>query len=174
MSKITQLTKGQMKFITEIAVAEAIKAVEVEKKKTKKEEHDWRLRNTSLLLKNYRKLKNHCSEIYNEVDEYKDSVLDLKELTIESLEKYRFKTAKMLKYVELKINAYEKDCQNGTQEERRRYKVLSDRYLADKRLSAKEIAEANGIEQRTVYRDTKQAIEDFSIYLFGVDAIEFK
>ena len=48
MSKITQLTKGQMKFISEIAAAEAIKAIELEKKKIKKEEHDWRLRNTCL------------------------------------------------------------------------------------------------------------------------------
>lgn len=174
MSKITQLTKGQMKFISEIAAAEAIKAIELEKKKIKKEEHDWRLRNTGLLLKNYRKLKNHCSEIYNEVDEYQDSVLDLKELTLESLEKYRFKTAKMLKYIEDKIKAYEIDCLNGTIEEQRRFRIIHDRYLANKRLSAKELAEKYYIEQRTVYRDTDQAIKDFSIYLFGIVAIEFK
>ena len=130
--------------------------------------------NTGLLLKNYRKLKNHCSEIYNEVDEYQDSVLDLKELTLESLEKYRFKTAKMLKYIEAKIQAYEIDCLNGTIEEQRRFRIIHDRYLANKRLSAKELAEKYYIEQRTVYRDTDQAIKDFSIYLFGVVAIEFK
>ena len=36
MGKITPLTKGQMKFISEVAASEAIKAVELEHKKRKK------------------------------------------------------------------------------------------------------------------------------------------
>lgn len=174
MGKITPLTKGQMKFISEVAAAEAIKAVELEQKKKKKEKQDWRLRNTELLLKHYRKLKNHCTEIYDEVEEYEDSVLDLEQLTLESLEKYRFKTAKMLKYVDRKIIEYEKDCLNGPPEEQRRFRVIYDRYLADKRITVKLIAEKNQVDKSLIYKDTKQAIEDLTVCLFGLDAIEFK
>ena len=173
MGKITPLTKGQMKFISEVAAAEAIKAVELEHKKKKKEERDWRLRNTELLLKHYRKLKNHCIDIYEEVEEYEDSVLNLEQLTLESLEKYRFKTAKMLKYIEVKINAYDRDCLNGTIEEQRRFRVIYDRYLGFNRLSVIQIAERENVDKKTVYTDSKQAVKDFSIYLFGLDAIEF-
>lgn len=174
MGKITPLTKGQMKFISEVAASEAIKAVELEHKKKKKEKQDWRLRNTELLLKHYRKLKNHCTEIYDEVEEYEDSVLDLEQLTLESLEKYRFKTAKMLKYVDRKIIEYEKDCLNGPPEEQRRFRVIYDRYLADKRITVKLIAEKNQVDKSLIYKDTKQAIEDLTVCLFGLDAIEFK
>lgn len=70
--------------------------------------------------------------------------------------------------------AYEWNCKKGSVEEQRRFKVLKKRYLVEDKLTVKEIVELHSIDQSTVYRDTKQAIKDMSILLFGIDAIDFK
>lgn len=168
------LTKNQLKIISEVAAQEAIRTYEKNQLKTKKEKQDRRLRNTELLLKNYRKLKDHCSEIDSELEEFEGTILDMQELTIESLMRYRYKTAKMLRHVDKMLLVYEWDCSNGSDEEKRRYNILKKRYLAEDRRTVKELCEEINVEQATVYRDTKRAIKDITVLLFGIDALEFK
>lgn len=60
--------------------------------KVQKEKQDSRLRNTELLLENYRKLKDYCNKIDSEIEEFQGTIFDLQELTLESLMKYRYKT----------------------------------------------------------------------------------
>lgn len=168
------LTKHQLQIISEVAAQEAIRAYEKNQVKIKKEKHDWKLRNTELLLKNYRKLKDHCSEIDSEIEEFEGTIFELQELTLESLMQYRYKTAKMLRHVDRMLIAYEWDCGHGSVEEKRRYDVLKWRYLSEDRLTVKEICENLNVEQGTVYRDTKLAIKEMTILLFGLDALEIR
>lgn len=169
---IKELTKNQLKIITEVAAQEAIRAYEKNQTKIQKEKQDSRLMNTELLLKNYRKLKDHCSEIDSEAEELEDTIFDLTELTLESLMKYRFKTAKMLRHVDRMLYAYEWDCRHGSVEERRRFRILQKRYLAEDRITVKDLCEELNVEQATVYRDTKRAINDVAVLLFGFDALK--
>ena len=74
---IKELTKDQLKIITEFAAQEAIRAYEKNQVKVQKEKQDSRLRNTELLLKNYRKLKDHCNEIDSEIEEFEGTIFDL-------------------------------------------------------------------------------------------------
>ncbi|MCI1904602.1 MAG: hypothetical protein LKJ03_11145, partial [Enterococcaceae bacterium] len=67
------LTKQQLEIIA--------KAVLKEHKKItpEKDQRDWRLRNTRLLLKNYRWLQKHCEEIIDDLDNYENVIFDPEE-----------------------------------------------------------------------------------------------
>lgn len=174
MAKSNKLTKNQMQFISEVAAAEAIKAYEKKRAKTKKEIKDRNLRNTELLLKNYIKLKDLCQGLDEQEASYENTIFELDNLTLETLGKYQLKTLKMLNHIDKMLIAYEWNCEHGTVEEQRRFKVLKSRFLVEDKLTVQDTSTLYNIEQGTVYRDTKIAIKDMSIMLFGLDAIDFK
>jgi hypothetical protein len=103
---------------------------------------------------------------------YEDTVFSLEELTLETLMKYKIKTAKMMKHFDRMLNHFERDCQSGTEEEKRRYRVIYHRYLSENRLTIQMLCEMYNVEQGTIYRDTKQGINDISVLLFGLVALE--
>ncbi|EGO8157221.1 hypothetical protein JFL35_15750 [Enterococcus faecalis] len=169
----SHLTKEQLEIIASAATTEAIRAYEKKHKRVKKEAKKRNLRNTGLLLKNYTKLKDLCNETLQEEIPVDYPEFDLENLTLESLSIYRKKTFKMLNHVDRMLTAYEWNCAKGSIEEQRRFKVLQKRYLIENKLSVKELCEEFHIEQGTVYRDTKLAIKDMSVLLFGIEAIDF-
>lgn len=166
------LTKNQLELITSVAGQEAIKQFQAQEKKKKKHEQDWRLRNVTLLLDNYRRLKKHCESIENEVEEKEVGGIIVEELTIDSLLKYRIKTANMMKHFDRMLKHYESDCMNGTEEEYRRYKVIKNRFLNEQRLPVQKIAELFYVDEKSIYRDIKIAKEELSVLLFGITALE--
>lgn len=167
------LTKHQLEIISEVACKEGIKHVEQREQRKKAEQRERNLTNTDLLMKNYTKLKAMAEEYKNEVDDYEDTVLDLSTLNLETLEKYHFKTVKIMKHVDTMLHAYEVTSRNGSPEELRRFEVLKYRYLSPKRLTVKELCERLNVEQTAIYRDTKLAIRDMSVLIFGAAAIDF-
>lgn len=173
MAKSKGITKHQLEIIAAASAQEAIAAYEKKATKQKKEIKKRNLRNTELLLKNYIKLKELCEDtVHQEVPEdYPE--FSLESLTLESLSTYRAKTLKMMNHVDKMLVSYEWHCKKGSEEERRRFKVLKLRYLIDDRMTVKEIVELHSIDQTTVYRDSKRAIKDMSVLLFGIDAIDF-
>ena len=173
MSLAGGLTKHQLEIISEAASKQAISAYEKKAKKEKSELKKRNLRNTELLLKNYVKLKDQCDESIEEIIPADYPEFSLDSLTLESLSVYRAKTMKMMNHVDRMLIAYEWNCEKGSEEERRRFKVLKLRYLIEDRMTVKEIVEHHSIDQTTVYRDSKRAIKDMSILLFGIDAIDF-
>ncbi|WP_147536086.1 hypothetical protein [Bacillus marasmi] len=173
MSGKISLSKQQIELIVSLASHEAIKQYKAQQREHKKREKDWRLRNTKLLLENYRKLKDHCAGVEEQVEEYEDTILDLEELTLESLMKYQLKTLKMMNHFEKMLGHFRESCLNGSDEEFRRYKIINCRYLNEKRLTVPELCELYKVEQGTIYRDTKIAINDLSVLLFGISSLEF-
>lgn len=173
MAKSNGMTKHQLEIIAATSAKEAISAYEKKTRKERREVKKRNLRNTELLLKNYVKLKELCEETVQESvpDDYPE--FSLESLTLESLSAYRAKTLKMMNHVDKMLVSYEWHCKKGSVEERRRYKVLRLRYLMEDRLTVKEIVKLHAIDQSTVYRDTRQAIQDMSVLLFGIDAIDF-
>ena len=163
------LSKHQIEIITATVLREQRKII----RKQKRDERSRNLRNTELLIKNYTKLKDLCDETIQEVIPVDYPEFDLEHLTLESLSVYRKKTMKMMNHVDRMLVAYEWNCKQGSIEEQRRYKILKLRYLSDQRLPVKQIVELHNVDQSTVYRDTKNAIKDMSVLLFGIDAIDF-
>jgi hypothetical protein len=168
MSSNYRLTKNQLEIITQ----EVIKQLEKQNKKRQKQEKDWRLRNTKLLLENYHRLKDHCADIDSEIHEYEETVFDMEDLTLETLMKYKIKTAKMMNHFDRMLTHFEIDCKNGSPEEQRRYRVVYHRYLSEDKLNVQKLCKQLNVEQGTIYRDTKQGINDISILLFGLAALE--
>lgn len=132
------------------------------------------VKNTELLIVNFRKCKEMVREI--DMDRYIDegTFLGSEELTLETLEKYRMKTYKMVRHVEAMLVAYEWESNRGTEDEKRRCAVMKKRYVDERRMTVAEIMEYYHIGQSTVYSDTKRAFKDMASLIFGYDAVVFK
>lgn len=147
---------------------------EKEMRTSERERKQNMVKNTELLLVNYRKCKEMVREI--DMDKYTDegTFLGSEELTLETLERYRMKTYKMVRHVDKMLAAYEWECNHGSEEEERRFGVLKKRYIAEQRMSVRDLMDYYNIGQTTVYSDTKKAIKDMASLLFGYEAVMFK
>lgn len=157
--------------IVELITKSVIKTIEKQQDKTEKEKKDWRLRNTRLLLKNYRMLEEHCKSVEDELTNYEDIVYDPEELQLHSLMKYKAKTTKMLMYFNEMFKAYKNYCNRAGEATQRRFQVIDKLYISNNEMSTEDIAEYFNINSRTVYKDVDKAIEELSVFLFGIDSI---
>lgn len=157
------------RVIKETLDAHEKKRIELERKQKKN-----MVKNTELLITHFRK----CKEMVREIDldrlEDEGTFLSSEELTLETLERYRYKTYKMVRHIENMLVAYDNDTKRGTQEERRRFLIMQRRYIADNRMSIKEIMEHMNVSQSTVYSDSKKAMQDMSSFIFGYESVNFK
>lgn len=80
---------------------------------------------------------------------------------------YVKKMERALSYVKKEIEA------SGSEEMERKYRVVMAMYIDKKRLTPKEIAEKESINERTVYKDVTAICKVLSIYLYGFQAITF-
>lgn len=128
--------------------------------------------NTGLLLRNYHKLKAHCLSVEEQLEEDEDTFWDHKYLTLNSLMQNKAKTVKLMRHVDICLNAYEITCKHSdSPEERRGYEIIDKKYLAKRKWSDQELADYFNKDRTTINRNAKQAIEELSIFLYGVDAI---
>lgn len=80
----------------------------------------------------------------------------------------------MARHIENMLVAYDNDTKRGTQEERRRFLIMQRCYIADNRMSIKEIMEHINVSQSIVYSDSKKGMQDMSSFIFGYESINFK
>ena len=147
---------GDAKLLHEIveeaaqkATLNALKILRKEEKEREKNKYDRRLRNTELLLKNYRNLKEHSlnatySDEEIEEEELQDE-LDLEEneeMYISSIKRTRKRTEIIVKHINNCIEYYTYKCLNSDREEvQRRVQVIKMLYINEKSMSYFEIAE---------------------------------
>lgn len=123
--------------IVELITKSVIKTIEKQQDKTDKEKKDWRLRNTRLLLKNYRMLEEHCKSVEDELTNYEEIVYDPEELELHALMKYKAKTAKMLMYFDEMFKAYGNYCDRSGEATQRRCKVIDKLYVSHNEMTAR-------------------------------------
>lgn len=182
----TVMTDKELSSIYEKAAAigakEALKTFEQERKKEYSSRADRRLRNTKLLLKNYRVLKEHAehsvfgrTQIEESAIEILESMMSIydNEVIIESIKRSATRTAIIVSHIEVMFELYRSYCERTSSREidLRRYDIVWDMYLANNTLSVKEIAEKYNISTRNAYEDLKIAIERLSALIFGVDGL---
>lgn len=146
----------------EIAEIARVAAAEVLAKKDEilDDEYDARYHDVNLLMKNYRKLKAHYSNVSPET------------LEVSSICSMRHKTGLMMSHVDKMLTAYEALCRDAVNpDEARRWEALYLRYIDEERISVDDIAERLCIDKRTFYRDINRAMEDMAVLLFGIEAI---
>lgn len=170
------LTDEQLKLITEVVSEQAIKTYKEAEKKREVTKRDYRLHNIKLLLKNYRALVLHCEELKDELEEFNETSiqeLDIETISLESIEsikRSKRKSISMVYFIQGKMEAYKRSCNEN---ELKYYHVLEKRYLSSTKYTIAQIAELENIDERTVHRYLKKAIEDLPVIFFGVSAISF-
>ncbi len=162
------LSKEHLEIITKTV----LDTVTVENKKAEKEKKDFRLRNTKLLLKNYHILKEHCTEIEEELIIYDPIRFDAKEIEIESIMRSKEKTRKMIIYMDAMIEAYERYSKKAGEAADRRFKALYHYYISDFKLSYNQLAELLNVHERTVRKDIEEARNELSVFLFGIMSMD--
>ena len=152
----------------------------MQKNKTKFR-YDKRLRNTRLLLKNYRSFVEHCDNakylvenpIKKEIEKDNlkvqlfDDFYNLQDdaYIVASILKSKEKTRIILDHINLCLDFFQaKAIKTNNQEMIRRYNVISDLYINETPMTYEEIAEIEHISQKTVNRDRKKAIVGFNFW----------
>lgn len=162
------LTKQQLEIIAEAVMKEQKK----QEKRQQVERKDWRLRNTRLLLQNYRFLQKHCEEIHEDLTDYEEIIFDPEDLNIQVLMKYKARTKKMLDYFDTTWRSYREYCLSVGGANERRMKVIQKLYIIDEPMQKCDLAELFYVDERTIRRDEKRAVKELSIFLFGIDSLE--
>lgn len=161
--------------VAEIAARVAIEYVQKEQERNRKTQRDRRLRNTRLLLKNYRRFAVHAANLKLELDE-----LDILEqvdfldsdFAIESIKRSKERTLAIVKFVDQMIKVYRILCESsGRPEDLRRYDTVYKMYISKEKMTADEIAECHSVDRSTVFRDIKAATNALTALFFGVDGV---
>jgi hypothetical protein len=173
----SKLMKEVAKVSAETAVHTALEHLEKEKQRQQKSKKDRRLRNTKLLLKNYRSFVLHCEDIKLELRdiEHPDDILEelnTNEVAVEAIKRSKERTLAMVQFIDQMLLVYRIMCeQSNRPEELRRYKIIEMMYVSEKKFTSEKISDCHSIDKRTVFRDVNKACETLSALMFGVDGI---
>lgn len=172
-----------LNLVVEIAAKAATdRAIEVHKQlhlEEEKQARDKRLRNTKLLLKNYREFKNYVEKVEKKVvkrEGFEDSasITDLLvygEDIVKSIKVSTQRTILMVQYIDQSLAAFKYICENDPyRDSLRQYEVLHLRYVVG--MTIEDIADEFRINERSVYKAIDSASERLSVILFGVYGIQ--
>lgn len=157
---IQQITK----LVTEL--------VRNERKRQFQNESTWRYKNTKLLLKNYDILKEHSKDIDMDIDQYLRGIFEPEDLKLRSIMGYKARTKKMVEYTDFMLDAYESYVNKRDDAARRRYFVIMHMFINRDKWTFFKIADFFDMSEKTIKRDQKLAIQEFSIFLFGIVSLE--
>lgn len=173
---MTEMSLSEIvRMAAEVGATTAIEQYEKEKRQQQKKKHDWRLRNTKLLLKNYRTFLMHCDDIKLQIEKLDAEILadlDSTDFAVESIKHSKQKTLVIVNFIQQMMWVYRYSCEkSGDEDELRRYRTVEMMYIAEEKLPPREIAERQKIDLRTVYKDVDKACESLSALMFGVDGV---
>ncbi|MCH4170679.1 MAG: hypothetical protein LKF36_05565 [Lactobacillus sp.] len=144
-----------------------------QKAQGQKEERDFRLRNTKILLREYRKLKAHIAIAPEEEitpDEYK--LLSGGHQDLSALMRYKISTKRIMHYVDSILEAYEAYCQRGDYYDKRRWGIIQRLYLTEPKQTLASLAQYYNIDPSVLGKERNRAIQDLSIMLFGIRGLD--
>lgn len=145
---------------------------------------DIKLKNTRLLLKNYRKFENFCNRATVSEKELESATVEeimdklycsaYDEVTIvQGILASKKRTEIIMAHIKKIINFYIFDADNcKNDEKRRRAHILEDLYIKGKKQPAMSVLSSRyHISERQAHRDKNIAIEEVAVFMFGVDGI---
>ena len=171
-----------IKEASAVASKEAIRAYETEKEKERGKRRDRRLRNTALLLENYRMFKQSVdNSIYSsrQIEESAGDILESMmniyddEVIIRSIRRSAEKTSVMVAHIDNMIELYRAYCyhQSGDYIDIRRFEVMYQTYISDKKKSVGELALDYDVSANTIYGDLNEAKRRLGALIFGIDGV---
>lgn len=179
-----EISKEMLATITAHAATVALETYKQQKEHDEKARFDRRLNNTKLLLEHYRDFSDYEDKAIYKLSEYLDEdVVDIiaimegrksdEDSKIESIEKGVMRTRTIMRHVNNMLDIYKRNCdQSPNPEDRRRYRVIESLYLKKQVESVQQIAQREGIAERTVYKDVKAARKRLTALIFGIDGFQ--
>lgn len=161
-------------------VREALDRLGREKEERRKGRYDRRLRNTDLLLKNYKTFIAHCNAaIYTSKQLAANNAIDIldeiedsdEEVYVQSIMRTKERTAIIVKHIK-KVLDYYRYISRRELELERRCNVVFGIYIDRK--TYRQLAEEFYCSTKTIERDRKEAIEELSVLIFGVDGLKLE
>lgn len=180
------MSQEEVNQIAAIASKEGIKAFKAELAKTerKRAKNEDKVKRTKKMLNSYRRMKATLSEEREFTEEEKielrwkfvqdlmgntNSLISKPEAIIADKEKKRQENLYCIQCIENAVRLYGEECEKTSSEEgKRRYRELCAMYIDDTPLTVQEIAEMEGISEKTVYKDLGIACSIIAVYLLGM------
>jgi len=178
---ITLNFKELLETAEKLGIEAGIRAYQQKKEEGVKVRHNKNLRNTELLLQNYRKFKLHIEEsifdietakgnfisILDEVDDEQDN-----DIYIDSIKKSVARTSIIISHINHMLDVFGAYCNNDPRIEiKRQIKVIQMLYVNDEHNDIESVAETLNISRTSVFNSKRDAIQTLSSLLFGIDSI---
>lgn len=165
----------------QVGVREALERIKREKDQKAKSRYDRRLRNTDLLLRNYKNFVAHCKNaVYTKKQIQGQNAVDIldecegmdEETYVQAVQRTKERTAIIINHVKLVMAFYKFSTERGNDQEYRKYKVINGIYFEGK--TYKDLAEELYCSTKTIERDRNAAIAELSTLIFGVDGLKLE
>ena len=182
--KQKKMTFGEMlEHAARIAADTAIDKYKSEQEAHRKSISDRKFKNTKLLLRQYRSLRDYAENAVYGTEQLEDfniielmsGVTDADKFKVQSVQNQVAYTKTIMQHVETMLHIYKMKCtSSGKDEVCRRWRVIECMYLTgDSRPEISSIAANEMIDGRTVYKDIDKACDELSNLIFGLDLTNF-
>ena len=184
-AKTYNISQRELQEIMRRASEAGIAAYKNEHEETTRRKAGRLLYRTKSLLERYTQLNEYAqNSVYTleRAEEVNEGIADLEVLTkfgifdddktLHNLKRSVVTVNMVMAHVNTMLEVYRKECESSASKvKQRQYRVIEYLYLSENKLNTKEIAELEGEDVRTIQNDAKQAREDLTALIFGLDGV---
>lgn len=184
-AKTFNISERELKDLMQRASTAGIEAYRNEHEETARRKAAKILYRTKTLLERYTQLNEYANNsVYTleRAEEVNEGIADLEVLTkfgifdddktLHNLKRSVVTVNMVMAHVNTMLEVYRKECESSASKvKQRQYRVIENLYLSKNKLNTKEIAEMEGEDVRTIQNDAKQAREDLTALIFGLDGV---
>lgn len=184
-AKTYNISERELKEMMQRASEAGIAAYKNEHEETIRRKAGRLLYRTKTLLERYTQLNEYAqNSVYTleRAEEVNEGIADLEVLTkfgifdddktLHNLKRSVVTVNMVMAHVNTMLEVYRKECEGSASKvKQRQYRVIEYLYLSENKLDTKEIAELEGEDVRTIQNDAKQAREDLTALIFGLDGV---
>lgn len=184
-AKTYNISERELQEMMRRASEAGIAAYKNEHEETTRRKAGRLLYRTKTLLERYTQLNEYAqNSVYmlERAEEVNEGIADLEVLTkfgifdddktLHNLKRSVVTVNMVMAHVNTMLEVYRKECESSASKvKQRQYRVIEYLYLSENKLNTKEIAELEGEDVRTIQNDAKQAREDLTALIFGLDGV---
>lgn len=184
-AKTYKISERELQEMMRRASEAGIAAYKNEHEETTRRKAGRLLYRTKTLLERYTQLNEYAqNSVYTleRAEEVNEGIADLEVLTkfgifdddktLHNLKRSVVTVNMVMAHVNTMLEVYRKECESSASKvKQRQYRVIEYLYLSENKLNTKEIAELEGEDVRTIQNDAKQAREDLTALIFGLDGV---
>lgn len=184
-AKTYNISERELQEMMRRASESGIAAYKNEHEETTRRKAGRLLYRTKTLLERYTQLNEYAqNSVYTleRAEEVNEGIADLEVLTkfgifdddktLHNLKRSVVTVNMVMAHVNTMLEVYRKECESSASKvKQRQYRVIEYLYLSENKLNTKEIAELEGEDVRTIQNDAKQAREDLTALIFGLDGV---